>query len=335
MAAAKITAFLREDEPRVLALVGATGKKHAIAKAARQAGIAVTHHDLAQGAVHFGRLGLYQLTTTGLSRCVHVIANASEQFLNDYSWVKAERAKIVLVADDASQSMRASVPVVRMQALSAEAMAKRLYLEEDWPAEEAVQAAKAARGDWHQLHAHKHFCSGLGDAQHSAALAECSQKDELLASETPCFITNRLLNGTIPETCPLDTTVMAWAERNMGAHCNDLEAMAPKHEAMAASTAGLEGNPAGEQLFMCAVMYQSQPMQYKPGLYASPWQKDEAVVREIAESFKKRRSHSHTLKEATLQQEREADGGSTVAKRRPKTKAKSKGVKASNKAKRK
>ena len=83
MAAAKITAFLRGDEPRVLALVGATGKKHAIANAARQAGIAVTHHDLAQGAVHFGRLGVYQLTTTGLSRCVHVIANATEQFLKD------------------------------------------------------------------------------------------------------------------------------------------------------------------------------------------------------------------------------------------------------------
>ena len=195
---------------------------------------------------------------------------------------------------------------------------------------------RSKRGFWKDPAARRQtFCRGLGDAQHSAALAECSQKDELLASETPCFITNRLLNGTIPETCPLDATVMAWAERNMGAHCNDLEAMAQKHEAMAASTAGLEGNPAGEQLFMRAAMYQSQPMQYKPGLYASPWQKDEAVVREIAESFKKRCSHSHTLKEATLQQEREADGGSTVAQPRPKSKAKSKGVKAPTKAKRK
>ena len=342
MAAAKITAFLRGDEPRVLALVGASGcgKHRVIADAARQAGIAVTHHDLAQGAVHFGRLGLYQLATTGLARCVHVIANASEQFLKDYSWVKAAQAKIVLVADDSSRSMRASVPVVRMQALSVDAMAKRLYLEEDWPAEEAVRAAKAARGDWHQVHAHKRFCRKVGDAQHCAALAECSQKDEMPAGDMPCFIAHRLLNGTLPETCPIDATVMAWVERNMGVHCNDLETMAQKQEAVAASTAGfLEGNPAGEQLFVLAVKYRSQPMQYRPDLYANPWQKDEAVVSEIAESYKKLRPLSRTIKEAILQkQEREADGGNAVAQHRPKSKAKSKAranakVKAQNKTK--
>ena len=53
MAAAKIVSFLRSDKPGALALTGPTGcgKRHAIAEAARQAGVAVTHHDLAQGAI--------------------------------------------------------------------------------------------------------------------------------------------------------------------------------------------------------------------------------------------------------------------------------------------
>ena len=149
MAAAKVAAFLRDGAHRVLAIVGPAGcgKKHVVEEAARQAGIGVTHHDLAQGPVNFGRLGGCQLSTSGLSRGVHVLCNASEQLLKDYSWAKATFAKIVLVADDAGPSMRASgVPVVRMQALSADAMAKRLVHEEGWPADAAVRAAKVARG---------------------------------------------------------------------------------------------------------------------------------------------------------------------------------------------
>ena len=53
MAAAKILAYIRTDKPGVLAVVGPSGcgKRHAIAEAARQAGVVITHHDLAQGAV--------------------------------------------------------------------------------------------------------------------------------------------------------------------------------------------------------------------------------------------------------------------------------------------
>ena len=119
MAAAKIVSFLRSDRPGVLALVGPTGcgKRHAIAEAARQAGVAVTHRDLAQGTIEWDRLGSQQLAPTGLSGCVHVVSNASEQFLKDFAFVKKAQAKIILAADDAGQSIRASgVPVVRMQA---------------------------------------------------------------------------------------------------------------------------------------------------------------------------------------------------------------------------
>ena len=57
--AKKIDAFLRTDQAGVLAVVGESGcgKRHAIAEAARQVGVVITHHDLAQGAVAWGRLG--------------------------------------------------------------------------------------------------------------------------------------------------------------------------------------------------------------------------------------------------------------------------------------
>ena len=135
MAAAKIVSFLRSDKPGAIALTGPTGcgKRHAIAEAARQVGVAVTHHDLAQGAIEWGRLGRQQLTSTGLMGCVHVISNASEQFLKDFASVmRTTHAKLILVADDAGPSMRASgVPLVRMQAMSSDAMAKKLFLDLD------------------------------------------------------------------------------------------------------------------------------------------------------------------------------------------------------------
>ena len=115
--ARKIDAFLRTDQAGVLAVVGPSGcgKRHAIAEAARQAGVVITHHDLAQGAVAWGRLGGQQLTANGLARCVHVISNASEQFLKDYKPFAETHAKILLMADDAGPSMRASgIPTATM-----------------------------------------------------------------------------------------------------------------------------------------------------------------------------------------------------------------------------
>ena len=115
MAAAKILAFLRTDQPSVLAVVGPSGcgKRHTMAEAARQAGVVITHHDLAQGAVAWGRLSSQQRTSTELTGCAHVISNASEQFMKDLAFAKKIQGKIILVADDAGPGMRASgVPIV-------------------------------------------------------------------------------------------------------------------------------------------------------------------------------------------------------------------------------
>ena len=131
-------------------------KRHAIAEVARQAGVVITHLDLAQGAVPWGTLGGQQLTANGLGRCARVISNASGQFLKEFlkdlAFAKKAHAKIILVADDAGCSMRSSgIPLVRMQAMSCDAMGNKLFLDLGWPAEEALAAARHAKGDWHQL----------------------------------------------------------------------------------------------------------------------------------------------------------------------------------------
>ena len=128
MAAAKVLAFLRSGKPGALALTGPTGcgKRHAIAEAARQVGVAITHHDLAQGKIEWGRLGSQQLAHGLRPR------DASEQFMKDLAFAKKIQGRIILVADDAGPSMRASgVPIVRMQAMSCDAMAKKFFQDLD------------------------------------------------------------------------------------------------------------------------------------------------------------------------------------------------------------
>ena len=259
MAAAKIVAFLRGDKPGAFALTGPTGcgKRYLIAGAARQAGVVITHHDLAQGAVAWGRLGGQQLTANELARCVHVVSNASEQFLHDFAIVKKTRAKHILVADDAGPSLRASkAPLVRMQAMSGDAMAKKLFLEL-----EAVAAARAAKGDWHQLHARTQLCPDQGEVPQ-----ECSGKGASIADAPPCFVTNQLLNGTEPESCPLDHSVVAWTERNLGLHCKSIEDMAAAQETMAsASTCLYAGDfPSARKLFRQAARLNTRRAQYQP-----------------------------------------------------------------------
>ena len=132
IANAKIASFLRTERVGVLALVGPSGcgKRHTIAEATHQAGVAIIHHDLAQGTIEWTRLGSQQLAPKGLSGCVHVVSNASEQFLKDFAFAKKTRAKMILVADDAGQSIRCSgVPIVWMQAATSDAMAKKLFLD--------------------------------------------------------------------------------------------------------------------------------------------------------------------------------------------------------------
>ena len=177
MAFAKIAQFLRGAKPGVLAITGPVGcgKRHAISEAAQQANVALTHHDLAQGGVEWSKLGTQRLTSAGLMTSVHVVSNASEEFLKDLASVKKVQAKIILVADDTCARLRASgVPLVRMQRLGSDAMAKRLFLDLDWPAEEAVRVANLAKGNWHQAHALRQLaCRGAFDVERSSALDAC------------------------------------------------------------------------------------------------------------------------------------------------------------------
>ena len=307
MASAKILQFLRGDKPSVLALTGPSGcgKHHAISEATQQANVAVMHHDLAQGVVEWSKLGTQQLTSAGLRSSVHVVSNATDDFLRDFAFVKKVQAKIILVADDAGACLRASVPVVRMQPLSSDAMAKKLFLDMDWPAEEALRAARAAGGDWHQLRAQQQFeITTGGEPEQNNPRDACSTKDERLANEPPCVIANRLLNGTAPGSCPLDATTISWVERNLPVHCEDLEEMARMQEMLATSAEGLfAGCPASEEVCKRAAGFHSKRVHYRSGLYKSPWEKDDGAVCDVSTSFKKQRSSfSHGIKERARQE---------------------------------
>ena len=109
--------------------------------------------------------------------------------MKDLAFAKKIQGRIILVADDAGPSMRASgVPIVRMQAMSCDAMAKKLFL----------------NLDWHQLRARKQLCP-----DHTDVPTQCSGKDASVAGAPPCFVANQLFNGTAPESCPLDHSVVA------------------------------------------------------------------------------------------------------------------------------
>jgi len=243
-----------------------------------------------------------------------VISNASEQFLKDFASAKKTQGKIILVADDAGPGMRASgVPIVRMQAMSCDAMAKKLFLDRDWPAEEAVAAARHAQGDWHQLRARKQLCP-----DHTDVPNECSGKDASLADAPPCFVANQLLNSTAPESCPLDHSAVAWTERNLGLRCESIEDMAAAQETMAAAATCLHaGEEAGEELFRLAARLNTKRVQYQPGLYANPYQKDESTVSAIKQSFSgSRDTHVRLLKKRHLEEQSQEEAPKPKAKAR-------------------
>ena len=91
----------------------------------------------------------------------------------------------------------------------------------------------------------------------------------------------------------------------MPMHCDgDLEVLAQKQELLATSATGLlAGSPTAEELFTCAAGFRSKRVHYQQGLYKNPWQKDEAAVQAIAESFSRSRdTHVRLLKKRPLEE---------------------------------
>ena len=104
--------------------------------------------------------------------------------------------------------------------------------------------------------------------------------------------------------CPLDSSAMAWVQRNLAVHCEDLEEMARMQEMLATSAEGLfAGCPASEEVCKRAAGFHSKRVHYRSGLYKSPWEKDDGAVCDVSTSFKKQRtSFSHGIKERARQE---------------------------------
>ena len=357
MALTEIAHFLGDGTPGVLALVGPTGcgKHYAIAKVAKQEGVAIVRHDLSQGAVAFSRLGACQLSPSGLARSVQLLDNASEQFLRDYTWASSTLAKVVLVADDVGPSMRASkVQVVRMQAMTVQAMAKCLFHDCDWDAETATRCAQVAMGDWHKLastvqlvrpaHRLDESAGGVHTSSDSVLASSCN--DATCRAEHPSLYANRLLNGQVANNQrSLDPDVFAWAQSNLGLHCASVEEMARRQEAIAfadvlqaTARSNQEIDLVGSDLCERALHRPGRTVQYAFGLYLNPWQRvDSDAVQLIFNSYhlNQRKSASACAKARALAEEvADVPGDARKIGKRPKAKAapKTTGVNAGAKA---
>ena len=128
------------------------------------------------------------------------------------------------------------------------------------------------------------------------------------------------LNGAAPDNCPLDPSIVAWTERNLGVHCEKIEDMAAAQEAMAAASNCLHGSDAiGEELFRRAASSMTKHVYYQHSLYTNPYQKEESSVSAIKESFSRSRdTHVRLLKKRRLE---ERDEQSQEESTKPKAKA--------------
>ena len=146
---------------------------------------------------------------------------------------------------------------------------------------------------------------------------------------------NLLLNDTAPDNCPLDPAIVAWTETNLGVHCDSIENMADRLEAMAAATclhAG--GSEIGDEFFRKAPRLNTKRVHYQPGLYAAPYTKAEGNTLDIKEQ-RHRATTASLLKKRALEDEttamrpeaqgrKQAKARATRAKPKPRAKASTK-----------
>ena len=102
--------------------------------------------------------------------------------------------------------MRASdVQVVRMRAMTAQAMAKHLFHDGDLDTEAATRCAQIAMGDWHKLAstvqlvppAHRLDESVGGVHTSSESVFASSRNDATCRADHPNLFANLLLNGQV------------------------------------------------------------------------------------------------------------------------------------------
>ena len=124
---------------------------HVISPSNRGLEVCVPHHIL--GVTHVEPEPEQSIDQEPAGCKLGVVCAPAQNTVVAHIWIVKEDA-LLEQAHDAGPGMRASgVPIVRLQVISSDAMAKKLFQDLDRPAEEAVAAARAAEGDRHQLHA--------------------------------------------------------------------------------------------------------------------------------------------------------------------------------------
>ena len=266
---------------RIIALVGpsGTGKRFAAQQAARDAGLACVEHDRAQGAINYSRWGAPTLADGGLARTLHILCNADSE--TDFSFIghMPQGCKVVCIANDGQALKAARILCEHVKPLTAEEMAKLLFLEKGWEAAAAQRLARLAQGDWRQLKTLARLFNDAGINVSTQDEEEFAEACERMARDRkhdchPSLRVHSIFNGSGRQEDHEDPAVLPWGERNLGVTCETLESMVTMQEA--AATADLLCNGGEFELGLdhfarSAACLGQTGLRYNGAKFANPW----------------------------------------------------------------
>ena len=266
---------------RIIALVGpsGTGKRFAAQQAARDAGLACVEHDRAQGVINYSRWGAPTLADGGLARTLNILCNADCE--TDFSFVARlpPGCKVVCVANDGQALKAARILCEHVKPLTAEEMAKLLFLEKGWEAAAAQRLARLAQGDWRQLKTLARLFNDAGINVSTQDEEEFAEACERMARDRkhdchPSLRVHSIFNGSGRQEDHEDPAVLPWGERNLGVTCETLESMVTMQEA--AATADLLCNGGEFELGLdhfarSAACLGQTGLRYDYERFANPW----------------------------------------------------------------
>ena len=329
----RVRSFL--DGPATcVALVGpcGTGKLYATQQAARDKGLVCVAHDRAQGFIAYKLWGAATLANDGLARTLNILCNADSE--TDFSFIghMPQGCKVVCIANDGQALKAARILCEHVKPLTAEEMAKLLFLEKGWEAAAAQRLARLAQGDWRQLKTLARLFNDAGINVSTQDEEEFAEACERMARDRkhdchPSLRAHSVFSGNAPPEDYEDPEILARGERNLGVTCDTLESMALMQEA--ASTTDVLCTSGAWSLGLdhfarSATCLGQKGRRCEYAAFVNPWSTPaEAKTKSVRESFTKLVPWSRSLKRKLAEEQYPTD-----ATPKPKAKGKARKVKA-------
>ena len=145
--------FLNTPGPGVHCIAGpsGSGKLRAATNAAQKRGFQAIIFDRAlEKKLNYQVFGMAALAPEGgVKPTLHTICGAETE--TNVAALKKLPAKILCIANDASNLRRAGVTIDYMKRPTPQEMTRTLYLDEGWNIDKATRLSKLACGDWRRL----------------------------------------------------------------------------------------------------------------------------------------------------------------------------------------